>query len=74
MIEPRRFEIGGDLVLGHGQDLQRRNEMSRGGVRLERCFGVFQRHAVEPEANGTPRRPASRTAIVLRPSVPQCNK
>ena len=28
MIENRRFKIGGDVVLGHGSDLEQRNEMA----------------------------------------------
>ena len=28
MIENRRFEIGGDVVLGHGSDLEQRNEIA----------------------------------------------
>ena len=28
MIENRRFEIGGDIVLGHGSDLEQRNEIA----------------------------------------------
>ena len=29
MIEHGRFEISGDVVLGHGPDLEQRNEIGR---------------------------------------------
>ena len=34
MIENRRFEIGGDVVLGHGSDLEQRNEIGRACVQF----------------------------------------
>ena len=36
MIEKRRLEIGGDIILGHGSDLEQRNEIDRAGVDLPR--------------------------------------
>ena len=46
MIENRRFEIGGDVVVGHGSDLEQRNEMAAPAFNSDRFWALLLRRAI----------------------------